>query len=476
MTAFSSLFRQSYAVESGLCFVLMPFRPELDEIYTRVIKPAVESEQLEMRCLRADEVFTDQPIISDIWEQIQKAELIVADLTGRNPNVLYELGLCHALCKRVVLVTQKLSDVPFDLKHLRVVIYKPSIGGTEQLLSDLTQALVSLRALGSPEQHELRPIAIPARDRIDHSLSMVFDQVAELFDSGHTDRAIATVHHAITTGVSGGVNDFHNLGSVLARHDHEPLAVQVINAGLRLHPKDVDLLSDAVMFNSRIGQASAAESAVETLRQVDVDSWNWRAFVFVGDHLKAKGNIATALKLYATFRSTIPHDERGYVEPARHFHTLGRLDDAYSLVMECMQKCSSCPQAAFLGAEILHDMGRYADAVAAATRALECNAAYQPMVSQSAVLARRAFARDSQVHRMLGSDDSSNSHVPVTPEIITLARACVQDYATGSRMSDTLPSFKVRAQERIEIVLATLSQHGASSEQLSEVAAAGSAS
>lgn len=54
---------------------------------------------------------------------INGAKVLVAELTKRNPNVFYELGLAHALKKPVVLVSSNSDDVPFDLQHIRVIYY-----------------------------------------------------------------------------------------------------------------------------------------------------------------------------------------------------------------------------------------------------------------------------------------------------------------------------------------------------------------
>jgi hypothetical protein len=61
--------------------------------------------------------------VHDIWEFTQHAKVILADLTGKNPNVIYELGLGHASAKPVVLVTESVTDVPFDLRALRMIDY-----------------------------------------------------------------------------------------------------------------------------------------------------------------------------------------------------------------------------------------------------------------------------------------------------------------------------------------------------------------
>lgn len=75
------------------------------------------------------------------------AEVLLADLTGKNPNVFYELGLAHAARKPVVLITETLADVPFDLRAIRVIEYSPRLPSWDlKLREDITEALVATRA------------------------------------------------------------------------------------------------------------------------------------------------------------------------------------------------------------------------------------------------------------------------------------------------------------------------------------------
>jgi hypothetical protein len=55
---------------------------------------------------------------------MRSGQVLLADLTGKNPNVFYELGLAHAAQKPVIFTSALLDDVPFDLRHLRVIIYE----------------------------------------------------------------------------------------------------------------------------------------------------------------------------------------------------------------------------------------------------------------------------------------------------------------------------------------------------------------
>lgn len=102
-------------------FVLMPFLPEFNDIYHLGIKQAcIDSGAY---CERVDEQFFQGTILDRIYNQISKADVIVADMTGRNPNVFYETGYSHALGKNVILLTQKAEDIPFDLKKYPHIIY-----------------------------------------------------------------------------------------------------------------------------------------------------------------------------------------------------------------------------------------------------------------------------------------------------------------------------------------------------------------
>jgi len=103
------------------CFVMMPFGSWFDKYYQDIYVPAIREAGFEP--VRADELFSSGSVVEQVWEQITKARVLLADLTDRNPNVFYELGLAHAAKKPVIFAAPKVEDVPFDLRHLRVIIY-----------------------------------------------------------------------------------------------------------------------------------------------------------------------------------------------------------------------------------------------------------------------------------------------------------------------------------------------------------------
>lgn len=104
------------------CFYVGPFLEPFNIIYRDHLTKALMSESFSVE--RADEIFGTEPIIEDIWESINSASIIVADVSGKNPNVMYEIGMAHTVGKPVVIITQNIDDVPFDLKHYRCIIYE----------------------------------------------------------------------------------------------------------------------------------------------------------------------------------------------------------------------------------------------------------------------------------------------------------------------------------------------------------------
>lgn len=125
------------------CFIVMPFGdPELEVVYEHFVKPAIEDCRL--RCERGDDVFGSNAIMDDILQQIERSDIIIADLTRKNANVFYEVGIGHALKKRVLLLAQSIDDVPFDLRHRRILLYEYTPLGCMKLSKALKDNVLAL--------------------------------------------------------------------------------------------------------------------------------------------------------------------------------------------------------------------------------------------------------------------------------------------------------------------------------------------
>ena len=118
--------------------VMMPFEKEFDATFATIRSTC---EHLEVSALRVDEIYGPNRIIDDIFRTITQSKLVIADLTGRNPNVLYESGLAHAQNRDVIIITQDHKDVPFNLKQYRFLKYLPNEEGLHDLKGKLTKSI-----------------------------------------------------------------------------------------------------------------------------------------------------------------------------------------------------------------------------------------------------------------------------------------------------------------------------------------------
>lgn len=134
---------RNFEIETDLCFLLMPFRETWSDDVWKLIDGIVS--QCGLRCKRADEQ-DGRVIMDDIWEGISKAAVVIADLSAKNPNVTYEVGLADVLGKQVILLSQTPDDVPFDFLGLRLIVYENSIGEVRQLSDELQKRLEHVNA------------------------------------------------------------------------------------------------------------------------------------------------------------------------------------------------------------------------------------------------------------------------------------------------------------------------------------------
>jgi hypothetical protein len=132
--------KQAPHPDSGLCFVLMPFASEFDAVW-RTVQETISGPPFNMLCRRADDVSVPGNIVSGILDNISRARIIVAELSGRNPNVFYELGIAHSVKPSTNVILLSSEELPFDISHLNTVIYRNSL---ERLREGLSAALSQL--------------------------------------------------------------------------------------------------------------------------------------------------------------------------------------------------------------------------------------------------------------------------------------------------------------------------------------------
>lgn len=140
------------------CFVIMPFgNPSVDHlhsekmeaIYSHWIKPTVESiampanPDIPLKCHRADKELASGDIIEHVIDSLSNAHVVIADLTGKNANVFYELGVRHAVSNRTILIAEGPEHIPFDIRTLRAITYEYTPHGMVAFRDQLKAAVTA---------------------------------------------------------------------------------------------------------------------------------------------------------------------------------------------------------------------------------------------------------------------------------------------------------------------------------------------
>ncbi|MEL7301982.1 MAG: pentapeptide repeat-containing protein [Pseudomonadota bacterium] len=139
---------RKFRIRNDLCFVIMPFTSGWSDRIYRIIRELVEEAGYE--CQRADDLY-GRVVLSDIWQGLNEASFVIADLTDQNPNVYYELGLAHTLGKEIVPILQANQDIPFDQKPFRILFYEDNADGYQVLRSRLPSWIEQMNFATTPE-------------------------------------------------------------------------------------------------------------------------------------------------------------------------------------------------------------------------------------------------------------------------------------------------------------------------------------
>ncbi len=137
---FASKAKQFKAADKRV-FVIMPFAPEFDDVWHGAIERACHESKFVP--LRVDEISLSKVITDDMKECIGLAQTVIADITGSNPNVMFELGWAMANGRALVVIRQAGDEqrVPFDVYGIRRIEYADSWSGVEKLRQDIKRFL-----------------------------------------------------------------------------------------------------------------------------------------------------------------------------------------------------------------------------------------------------------------------------------------------------------------------------------------------
>lgn len=140
-------------IDQNMCFCVLPFNDDRLEIFDDIIKPTLE-DKFKINVIRSGNIFKPNlNIMESVWTYINQAAFIIADLSDRNPNVFYELGICHTLGKSVITLCDEKSykddygeKLPFDINAINTIFYKNSGAGPQRLVQEIEKNVRALRS------------------------------------------------------------------------------------------------------------------------------------------------------------------------------------------------------------------------------------------------------------------------------------------------------------------------------------------
>ncbi len=128
------------------CFVISPIgkvgedvRKNADEVLEYIINPTCEKYGYSV--IRADKMANSGLITKAIIEQIISSDLVIADLTGSNPNVFYELAIRHSYRKPAIQIIKGTVDIPFDVANVRTVSYDTTLAKADAAKKEISSMM-----------------------------------------------------------------------------------------------------------------------------------------------------------------------------------------------------------------------------------------------------------------------------------------------------------------------------------------------
>ena len=201
------------------CFVVMPFSQTYDPVYESIVA-AVTGPGLNFpSCTRADEILGGGRIIEEVLRGLEQSEVIIADVTNPNPNVFYELGYAHKAksVRNVIIITQSMKDMPFDISNNRCIVYEPTEAGLENLkrglvdyISEVTPAHLRFAVADRDSFEFHNPLVGLDKRRYGFDLGPVstarkfaeFDLTVRGYTYGKSDEIFQTEHYRLNEGES----------------------------------------------------------------------------------------------------------------------------------------------------------------------------------------------------------------------------------------------------------------------------------
>ena len=352
-------------------FVIMPFKRPFDGYFSEIYSPALLDAGF--AATKADDLFAPRPIMDDIRTKILEADLLLCEMSGRNPNVFYELGLAHAIGKPAILLSNAKKDIPFDLQHVRTIVYDTKMAGWElRLRKNIASAAVEVSgsAISWPQPlvsglNSGRGIGIPGISRIFPNLPSCEQEILDEFSHSKTIRVFLQLGKTVLVG-SPKIYD------CMEKSIRAGSTVKILHAGLgnRHLSKRIALergssydewVSDIEYITKRLANLRKRTNGI-ILSRVHDEAYYWLIFLFdqaayVQPYLYEHGNTrrAPVFKLTPDSRESVERslyrvfDKYFTMKWEESIQSIGSIEDLFSPVDPETQQIAVAAVAKYTG-------------------------------------------------------------------------------------------------------------------------------
>lgn len=259
-----------------VCFVIIGFgikndpntgrSIDLDKTFTNLIQPVFKN--LNIECFRAKDISHSGIIDAPMYEWILKADIVIADISTLNPNVLYELGVRHALRPfSTIVISEKGIISPFDINHTLIEMYEhlgPDIGVSEAqrfktILKNKIKKILTTRNTDSPVYTFLPKLKPPSFNNLE--IEKMKKQAEKI------------------PSLSVLIND----GDKLKDKGDYKTAKQIYEAALAYDLNNVSIIQKIALVTYKLGKPTkvkALKEADSILSQLNPTTTTWSAVVF----------------------------------------------------------------------------------------------------------------------------------------------------------------------------------------------------
>ena len=179
--------------EKKTCFIMMPIsdvegyeKGHFSRIYDYLIKPACDTAGFQP--VRADDTSKANFIVIDILKQILECDMAICDLSSRNPNVFYELGIRQACNKKTILIKDFRTQMPFDIAGIRTINYNENlrIDEVKKSIPEIVKCIKETEGANKNEVNSLiqllaiEPASIPQKIELSQDSNIILNAIRDL--------------------------------------------------------------------------------------------------------------------------------------------------------------------------------------------------------------------------------------------------------------------------------------------------------